>query len=139
MCVRKITWSSHSCRPVDQPKSSHLLLLLWCTAITGYHTSRKTSCNQWLATDKQEIHYWTWVSQGEKTTTNGRYLCQFKHVNAKLIVLCMSNGLICAYITDKGIVRSCTTWHLLQIIRVFQLLSSILAILQLFCNNICRR
>ena len=35
-------------------------------AITGYHTSRKTSYNQWLATDKQEIRYRVQVSQGER-------------------------------------------------------------------------
>ena len=35
-------------------------------AIAGYCTSRKTSCNQWLATDKQEIHYWAQISQGER-------------------------------------------------------------------------
>ena len=34
-------------------------------AIAGYHTSRKTSYNQWLATDKQEIRYRSQVSQGE--------------------------------------------------------------------------
>ena len=34
--------------------------------ITGYHTSRKTSYNQWLATNKQKIHYWAQVSQGER-------------------------------------------------------------------------
>ena len=50
-------------------------------------------------------------SRREKTTTNGRYSRQFKYVNAILIVLCMSNGLIYAYITgirDKRIVTSCT-------------------------------
>ena len=35
-------------------------------AIAGYHTSRKTSYNQWLATDKQEIFYQVQVSQGER-------------------------------------------------------------------------
>ena len=35
-------------------------------AITGYHTSRKTSYNQWLAIDKQEIRYRAQVSQGER-------------------------------------------------------------------------
>ena len=63
---KKIAWSSHSCWPVKRPKSSHLLPLPWCTDITGYHTSRKTNYNQWLATDKQEIHYWVRVSQGER-------------------------------------------------------------------------
>ena len=117
MCARKIAWSSYSCRP-------------WCTAIVGYHTSRKTSYNQWLATDKQEIHYRARVSQGEKTTPNGRYLWQFKYVNAIHIVLYMSNGLICAYTTDihdKRIAMSCTMWHLPQTIGVFRLLSSILS------------
>ena len=35
-------------------------------AIAGYHTSGKTSYNQRLATDKQEICYHTRVSQGER-------------------------------------------------------------------------
>ena len=35
-------------------------------AIVGYHTSRKTSYNQWLATNNQEIHYQAQVSQGER-------------------------------------------------------------------------
>ena len=48
------------------PNSSRLLLLPWCTAISGYLTSRKTSCNQWLATDKQEIRIQVQVSQGER-------------------------------------------------------------------------
>ena len=101
MCIRKIAWSSHSCRPVDQPKSSRLLLVPWCTTIAGYHTSRKTSYNQWLATDKQEICYQARVSQGEGKPP------QTKHTHDKssmlmlaiLIVLCMSNDFICAYIT----------------------------------------
>ena len=76
-------------------------------AIAGYHTS---GYNQWLVTDKQEIRYQARVSQGERkspqaedTRDNSRY------VNAILIVLCMRNGLICAYITailDKRIVTS---------------------------------
>ena len=48
------------------PNSSRLLLLPWGMAISGYLTSRKTSCNQWLATDKQEIHVWAQVRQGER-------------------------------------------------------------------------
>ena len=123
MHVRKIAWSNHSCWPVDQPKSSLLFLLPWYTATAGYRTSRKTSYSQWLATDKEEIRYEAQVSQGEKTTANGRFSWQFKYVNTILIILCMSNGLICAYITsihDKRIVTSCTTWHLPQTIRVFQ-------------------
>ena len=35
-------------------------------AIVSYHTSRKNSYNQWLATDKQEIRYWMGFSQGER-------------------------------------------------------------------------
>ena len=35
-------------------------------AVAGYYTSRKTSYNQWLATDRQEIHYRAQVSQGER-------------------------------------------------------------------------
>ena len=70
-CIRLvpglITWSSHLCRPtIDKPKSSHLLLLPWCTAIAGDHLSRKTNYNQWLVIDKQEIDYREWVSQGER-------------------------------------------------------------------------
>ena len=40
--VKRIVWSSHSSQPIDQLKLSHLLLL-WCTAITGYHTSSGNS------------------------------------------------------------------------------------------------
>ena len=35
-------------------------------AISGYHTCKKTSYNQWLATDKQEIRYRAQVSQGKR-------------------------------------------------------------------------
>ena len=35
-------------------------------AIVGYHTSRNTSYNQRLATDKQKIYYRAQVSQGER-------------------------------------------------------------------------
>ena len=35
-------------------------------AIAGYHTSRKISYNQWLATDKQVICYKARVNQGKK-------------------------------------------------------------------------
>ena len=129
MHIRKIAWSSHSCQPVDRPKSSCLLLYLgsrlycWLSCkqknqlqpMSGYRKTR----NSLLGASQ---------SRREITTTNRRYLWQFKYVNAILIVLCMSNGLICAYITgihDKRIVTSCTTWHLPQTIRVFWLLSSI--------------
>ena len=71
MHLRKIIQNSHLCQPVDQSKLSCLLLLPCCMAITGYHTIRNTSYNQWLVTDKQEICYQTRVSQGEKTTTKG--------------------------------------------------------------------
>ena len=64
------------------------------------------------------------------TTTNRIYSWQFKYVNALLLVLCMSNGLICGYINsihDKIIVTSCAMWHLPQKIRVLWLLCSILS------------
>ena len=35
-------------------------------AISGYLTSRKTICNQWLAIIKQEIRIRARVSQGER-------------------------------------------------------------------------
>ena len=128
MHVRKIAWSNHLC----QPKSSCLLLLPWCTAIAGYHTSRKISYNQWLATDKHEIHYWAWVSKGERKPPQMEDTCDNSstYVNTTLIVLCMSNGLIFAYITgihDKRIVTSFTTWYSPQTIIVFRILSSILS------------
>ena len=96
MHVRKIAWSSHLCQPVDQPKSSCLLLLPWCMTIIGYNTSRKTTCNQWLATDKQEIYYQVQVSQGEGKPTQ----TEDTHDNSSMlmlylrIVLCMSNGFV---------------------------------------------
>ena len=124
VCIRKVAWSRHSCQPVNRPKSHRLLLLPCCTAIAGYRTSFKTSYSQWLATDKQEIHYWAWYESAKEWENyhNRIYLWQFKYVNAILIFLCMSNGLICVYITcnhDKRIVSSCTTWHLPQTTRVF--------------------
>ena len=130
---KKKAWSNQSCRLVDRPKSSPLLLLPRWMSITGYHTTRKTSYSQWLATEKQEIRYrvpGASKSRREKTTTNGIYSWQFKYVNVILTVLCIINVIICAYITgihDKRIVTSCTTWHLPQTIRVFRLLSSILS------------
>ena len=86
---------------VDWPKSSHRLLL-WFTAITGCHTSRKTSYNQWLVTDKQETHYQARVSQGERkpSQTEDTWDHSSSYVNTIFIVLCMSNCLMCAYITD---------------------------------------
>ena len=131
MHVRKIAWSSHLCRPLDWPKSSHIFLLPWCTAIAGYHTSRKTSYNHWVATDKQEICYRVQVSQGERkppqtedTHDNSRmltlYLCS---MHEQWLNLCLYHW--CIY--DKRIVTSCTMWHLPQKIRVFWLLCNILS------------
>ena len=40
--------------------------------------------------------------------TEVAYNAERKYVNAILIVLCMSNGLICAYITGIRIVTSCS-------------------------------
>ena len=123
MRVRKIAWSSHSCRLVYRPKPSHLLLLIWCMAITGYYTSRNTYQLQPMAGYSQTRNLLSGASQSrkEKTTPNGRYSWQFKYVNDILIVLCMSSGLLCSYITgihDKRIVTSCTMWHLSQTIGV---------------------
>ena len=65
-------------------------------------------------TDKQEICYQVQVGQGERKPLQKEHtpdnLSSYMYVNAILIVLCMSNGLICAYITgihDKRIVISC--------------------------------
>ena len=82
-------------------------------AIAGYHTSRKTSYKQWLATDKQEIHFWARVSQGQRKPPQTEDIHDNSSIlnEAIVIVLCMSNGLICAYIIgihDKRIVTSCT-------------------------------
>ena len=41
--------------------------------IAGYHPSRKTSYNQWLATDKQEIRYCARVSQGGRKPPQTEY------------------------------------------------------------------
>ena len=132
MCIRKISWSSHVCRPVGRSKSSHLLLL--CTLVYGYHWLSYKHKNQLqpMAGYRETRNSLpdSIQSRREKITWNGRYLWQFKYVNAILIVLCMSNSLIRAYITgihDKRIITSCTTWHLLQTIRVFRLLPSILS------------
>ena len=128
--IRKIAWSSHSCRPVDQAVSffylgARLLLVIiqaekpiQLQPMAGYRLTRNL-----LPSLSQ--------SRREKTTTNGRYSWQYMYFNAILIVLCISNGLICtcAYITgihDKRIVTLCTMWHLPQTIGVFWLLFSIL-------------
>ena len=125
MYIRKIAWSSDSYQPVEQPKPNRVLLLPWCTAITGYLTRRKTNYNQWLVTDKQETHYRVRVSQVERKAPQmeDTHDNSSTYVNAILIVLCMSNGLICVYIIgihDKRIVTSCTTWHFPQTIGVFR-------------------
>ena len=52
-------------------------------AITGYHTSRKTSYNQWLATDKQEICYRARVSQGERKSPQ----TEDTHDNSSMLTL----------------------------------------------------
>ena len=108
--------------------------------ITGYHTSRKTSYNQWLATNKQNfITGHKSVKEREKHP-NGRYLWQLKYVNTILIVLCMSNGLICAYIID--IHDKKLPHHALHDICCKQLEFSDYyqhTNRQLLCDNICRQ
>ena len=54
-------------------------------AIAGYHTSSKTSYNQWLATDKQDIRYRAQVSQGERKPP------QVEHArdNLSMLMLCL--------------------------------------------------
>ena len=101
-------------------------------AIADYHISRKTSYNQWLATDELTFCYWAQVSQGERklpqtedTRDNSSMLRLYL-----MFYVCMSNVIICVYITginDKRIVTSFTTCHLLQAIGVFRLLPSIVS------------
>ena len=129
MCVRKITWSSHSCRPIDWQVQSPSFTLVHGYCWLSYKQKNQL---QPMVGYRQTRNLLPGMSQSrrEKTTTNRRYLWQFKYVNTMLIVLCMNNGLICAYITgihDKRIVISCTTWHLSQTIGIFWLLSSILS------------
>ena len=132
--VKKIAWSSHSSWPVDCPKLSCLLLLPWCTAIAGCHTSSDNSNSQQQPmADYRQISKSllgaSWLRR-VKTATNGIYAWKFKYANTIPTVLSMSNGLICGYITgthDKRIFTYCVKWNLLQLIRILQLLSSILS------------
>ena len=130
----KIAWSSHSSCPVDWPKLSHLLLLLWCMAITGYCTSYyNTNSQQQPAVSYRQISKSLLVvSQPRtvKTTTNGIYVWQFKYANTVPTVLITSNSFnmwLHHCHCDKRIVTSCMMWNLLQSIRSVQLLSSILS------------
>ena len=125
----KISWSSHSYRSVDWPKSSCRLLLLWCTAIISYHFNRKTGYKYTtMACYRQARNLLPGMSlsRREKTTTNTRYWLQFNYGNTTFI-LCMSNGLHCAYIIGIHDKRIVTMWYLPQTIRVFPLLFSILS------------
>ena len=76
----------------------------------GYHRLSYEQKNQLqpMAGYRQTRNLPPGVSQSrrEKTTTNGRYLWQFKYVNIILIVVCTSNDLICAYITSIHLFNS---------------------------------
>ena len=66
-------------RSVDRPKLSCLLLLPWCTAITGYHTSSDNNNNQQqlMAGYRQTSKLLMDTSQSRraKFTTNSIYVC----------------------------------------------------------------
>ena len=112
--IKKVAQSIAYLGQVDQPKLSYLLLLSWCTVITGYHTSSDNSNThqQPMAGYRQTNKLLLDTSQPRraKFTTNRIYVHQFKYTNTISTVLCMSNDLICGYITgihDKRIVMSC--------------------------------
>ena len=86
-----------------------------------------------MAGYKQTTNWLSDVSQprGGKATINRIYLWQFKYVNAMLIVLCISNGLISGYITgthDKELSHQTHVTFAAQTVRVFQLSCSILSV-----------
>ena len=81
--ARKIPRSSHVSWLVDWPNLSHLLLLPWCTATAGYHTSSDNSNSQQQpkADYRQTSKFLQSASQPRrvKTTKNGIYTWQFKY------------------------------------------------------------
>ena len=96
----------------------HLLLLPWCTAITGYWVSSNYSnCQQktnwWLATNKQAKCYQAYCSMHKKW------------FNLWLYHWCSLLPIVKKYIT------SCAMWHLLQSIAIYWVLFHIL-----YVNNL---
>ena len=114
---------------------SHLVLLPWCTAITGYRISSNNSNSQqqpitsYRKTSKLLLGV-SWPTS-MKTTTNRICAWQFKHVNTlshvwqwfNLWLYCWDSLLP----VDKRSVTSCVMWNLPQFIRILRVLSRILA------------
>ena len=104
---------------VDWHKLSCLLLLPCCTSIVGDHRNSVNSNSQQKPTVgyKQTSKLLQDTSQSRlKMITNGIYEWQLKYANTIPTVICMSNGLICGYITgiyDKELLgyASCEMCH----------------------------
>ena len=132
-----VAWSSHSCWSVEHFKFSHLLLLLWCMAICGYHTSSNNSNTQQQLTvgyNRQTSKSLPGKSQPRRVKTSAKriiYKWQFKYAcyicNTNVTVYTQPmEKYVRGYITGihhQRFVTSCITWNLPQSIRILKLLS----------------
>ena len=120
--ARKIPRSSHVSWLIDWPNLSRLLLLPWCMAIAGYHTSSDNSNSQQqpMAHYRQTSKFLQSASlpRRVKTTTNRINTWKFKYVcyaNTIPTVLCTNNGLICAtsfaFTIELSPHTSCEIWN----------------------------
>ena len=122
MRLRKIAWSNtHVDQWTSLNQAASFFYLDARLTLVIIQTEKPVTTNGWQQTNKKFAIWHESVI----------YSWQFKYVNAIHTVLCISNGLICPYITgihDKRIVTSCTTWYLSKTIRVFWLLCSIVSV-----------
>ena len=139
--ILKIAQSSRLAQPVNL---RCLLILPWCTAITGYHTISGNGNNQQqlMVGYRQKSKSLPGAMQPTrvKTTTNKIYAWQFKYANTIPTVVCTNNGLICGYITgihDKRIVISVVTKNLPHFIRMISLYTYTLAFMSQANYTMC--
>ena len=97
LCLKVAHFCQSTCLMV-----SHLLLLPWCTAITGYQTSSNKSNSQQQLTSgyrqtSKSLPGTSWPTR-VKTTINRTYAWQFKYASNVPTILSTSNGLLCGYI-----------------------------------------
>ena len=83
-----------------------LLLLLWCTAITGYKINNNNSNTKPSATDKQAIatrQEFANKSENHHKQNNLYAWCHNSNMHNDHNVLCKSNGIICGHIVGTSL------------------------------------
>ena len=81
-----------------------LLLLLWCTAITGYKINNNNSNTQPSAQTNKQLLLGKSLPTRVKTTTNKIYAwCHNSNMHNEHNVLCKNNGIICRYIVGTSL------------------------------------